>query len=147
MFSKTYLKFSDAICLTTNGFVKKNGSGVMGAGNAKAAKELFENIEYDLGKSITENGNIVNIIRYIEHNEKIIPLISFPVKHNFWEKADLNLLESSTIQLLDLSQHYQWKKIILPRPGCYNGKLSWISDVNPILKKHLDDRFYIISLR
>jgi hypothetical protein len=39
-----------------------------------------------------------------------------------------------------------WKKVILPRPGCHNGRLMWLSEVKPILKSYLDDRFYIINL-
>ena len=147
MFSPTYLKFSDAICLTTNGFVKKDGSAVMGAGNAKQARDIYKRIDYDLGQSIRDYGNNVNIIREIYHNDKIIPVMSFPVKYNWWEKGNLELLERSTLQLVDLSNSKTWKKIILPRPGCYNGKLSWLSEVKPILKKYLDERFYIIALR
>ena len=143
MFAHHVQKFADAICLTTNGFIKKDGSAVMGAGNAKQAKDLYEGIDFELGNVIKENGNKVQILRY-----SIPPIIVFPVKYKFWESADLQLIKISAQQLLDLSNTYpSWKRIILPRPGCYNGKRSWLSEVKPILQEILDDRFYIIALR
>ncbi len=33
----------------------------------------------------------------------------------------------------------------LPRVGCGNGSLDW-EDVQPILERHLDDRFILVSL-
>jgi len=142
MFSTKIISFADALCVTTNGFSKKNGRAVMGRGNAKQAKDLYKNIDLEFGNLLKKNGNIVQILRM-----NPIPIISFPVKHNWWEKADLELIRRSTFELVKLTDENNWKKIILPRPGCYNGKLKWISEVKPILKDYLDDRFYIISLR
>jgi len=147
MFSSTYLKFADAICLTTNGFIKKDGSAVMGAGNAKQARDLYKGIEYKVGQCIKDAGNNVQILSDVLTDDGFKPFIIFPVKYNWWEKADLELLERSTLQLVNLSNSHTWKKIILPRPGCYNGKLKWLSEVKPILQKYLDERFYVISLR
>jgi len=142
MFSEKIMKLADAVCITTNGFVKKDGCCVMGAGNAKQAKEKFEGIDKRLGELIKENGNIVQIIyRYFGPD-----IIAFPVKHNWWEKADPDLVTTSTKSLLSLTNSMGWKKVILPRPGCNNGKLKWLSEVKPILKLYLDDRFSIISL-
>jgi len=142
MFSEKVVKLADAICLTTNGFVKKNGCCVMGAGNAKQARDKFDGIDKSLGGLIKEKGNIVQIIWKLENTF----ILSFPVKHNWWEKADINLLESSAKQLVKLTDEMGWQKVILPRPGCHNGKLKWLSEVKPILRKYLDNRFYIINL-
>lgn len=142
MFAPKIISFADVLCLTTNGFIKKDGKAVMGAGNAKQARDLYKGIDLDLGKSIKRNGNIVQIIRVEQ-----VPFVSFPVKHNWWEKADLELLTRSAFQLVQLTDSQKWKKVILPRPGCYNGRLNWLSDVKPIMREYLDDRFYLISLR
>jgi hypothetical protein len=142
MFSEKVVNLADAICLTTNGFVKKNGCCVMGAGNAKQAKDKFKGIDKVLGTLIKENGNIVQIVWNLVDTF----ILSFPVKHNWWEKADVDLVELSTKQLVELTNKMGWKKVILPRPGCHNGRLMWLSEVKPILKSYLDDRFYIINL-
>jgi len=47
----------DAVVITTNGYVKKNGEAVMGRGIAKEAKEIFPDLPLKLGKRITEHGN------------------------------------------------------------------------------------------
>jgi len=126
------------ICITTNGFVK-NGTGecVMGRGIALEAKNKFPKLPKELGFKITKFGN--DVFYFKDYN-----LFSFPVKHNWFEKADLKLIEKSCIQLLGLVNDYKFTNIFLPKVGCGNGKLLW-KDVKPILEFILDDRFYIID--
>lgn len=145
VFSSSLLTFADAICVTTNGFVKKNGKAVMGAGVAKQARDKFEGIDSDLGRLIKRNGNIVQVIRHIQIKGKRLSIVSFPTKYNWWEKSDLKLIENSIKQLLVEMNHNHWGRVILPRPGCKNGKLSWLSEVKPLLEIYLDERFYIID--
>ena len=145
MFSSSLLKFADVICITTNGFVKKNGRAVMGAGNAKQARDMFKDIDLDFGKALKENGNIVQIIRYENLVDKELPIVSFPVKHNWWEMADLELIRNSLKQLLIMMIYNDWKKVILPRLGCSNGKLNWLSEVRPLLEEYLDERVYVVD--
>jgi len=134
------------INITTNGFVKKNGSGVMGAGVAKQAREKFKGIESDLGNAVKQNGNVCQIIKTIQNINGTIWILAFPTKHNWWEKSNLELIEKSTKELVALTDKMQWNKVVLPRPGCNNGQRKWLSEVKPILKKYLDDRFYVITL-
>lgn len=131
------------VVIPTNGFVKKNGECVMGAGLAKQIKELFPDIPQILGKSIEENGNRVSYLRY--------RLFSFPVKHNWWEKADLTLIEKSAKELsiiIKIVETIIGKDNLgytyLPRVGCGNGKRKW-EEVKPILEKYLDDSFIIVN--
>jgi len=70
-------------------------------------------------------------------------IYSFPVKHKWFYKADLKLIKRSCKELVKLVDRDEYKKVVLPRVGCGNGKLEWI-DVKPILKKYFDDRFYVI---
>ena len=145
IFSNTILNIADAICITTNGFIKKDGTAVMGAGVAKIARDSFDGISSDLAHLIKLNGNKVQIIRWMGYNKGEIAMIAFPTKHNFWEKSDIKLIEKSARQLKEMTDFHDWRKVILPRPGCSNGKLSWIVDVKPVIEKILDDRFYLIQ--
>lgn len=153
----------DALCITTNGFVKTNGECVMGAGIAKQISSAFPNIPYLLGQAILRKGNIVQPI-CVEHS---IEILAFPVKpiygiangfntvshKNFhygaqvpgWAmKADLDLITRSALQLKALADTKPWKTILLPRPGCGAGELLW-EDVKPLISSILDDRFTACS--
>ena len=152
----------DALCITTNGFVKNNGQAVMGKGIAKNIQRYFPNIQQDLGELIRTKGNNVHIIYNTEPN-----IISFPVKPisgisnginhvshlNFkkgervpgWEmKASLESIETSAYQLVELADNNPWNAIVLPRPGCGAGELTW-EQVEPVLANILDDRFKVIT--
>jgi hypothetical protein len=137
---------ADAICITTNGFVKKNGELVMGRGVAKQAAQRYLDLPFIFGKLVREDGNHVHHRR--EHGPNGDRLFfTFPVKHNWWEEADLGLIERSAHELVHVT-HYmpEVKKVLLPLPGCGNGQLSW-REVKPVLEPILDDRFYLISNR
>lgn len=131
---------ADVRVITTNGTVKKNGECVMGRGCAKEAKDKFPELAYVLGGMIKNYGNHVQLI----HNR----LYSFPVKHNWYEKADLTLIERSANELFNIVDpaypNDEGHTIVLPRPGCGNGGLKW-EDVKPVLEPILDDRFYVIT--
>jgi hypothetical protein len=139
-YSVLILNFADAICITTNGVVKKNGRSVMGAGCALSAKNKFKDIDLKLGNLIKENGHIVQVIIWEPK-----PIISFPTKVKYWENSRLSLIEESIEQLINLTNQMKWNKVVLPRPGCSNGGFNWISQIKPLIEKKLDDRFLVIS--
>jgi len=140
-----YHKKGHWIVITTNGNVKANGEAVMGKGIALQARQRIEWLSYELGRKITENGN-----KTYWFNE--IRIITLPSKHNWWEKADINLIESSIkdlVRIVDAQYPYlkdsdYKKETCLVRPGCSNGQLDW-KDVKPILEKYLDDRFIVVE--
>lgn len=134
-----YLDY-DVLCITSNGFVKSNGECVMGAGIAKEAKEKFPKVPRILGAYIKKYGN--RCFKLAKVNDTY--LVNFVVKHNWWENADIDLIIKSCKEVTEMANKFGWKKILLPRPGCGNGKLNW-SDVKPILSHLLDDRFYVIT--
>jgi hypothetical protein len=77
---------------------------------------------------------------------------SFPVKHNWWETANIELIKKSCIELITSifdSDYFdnKFKVIWLPFVGCGNGHLSWEKEVKPVISKMLDDRFYIVSIK
>lgn len=126
----------DAFCITTNGFIKKNGECVMGAGIAKACKEKYPSLPLYLGGLITAYGNHC---MYLGHF-----MFSFPVKHNWFENADPVLIERSCKELMRIINNKGFTDVLLPRPGCGNGKLRY-EDVKPILERCLDDRVIVAT--
>jgi hypothetical protein len=136
-----YWDHDHVICITTNGFVKSNGEAVMGRGCAKEATVKVPGITKILGGLISLRGNHVNML-----TDRPLPLImSFPVKHKWWEEADLALIKRSAEELAEFGSHgWSHKQFMLPRPGCGNGRLSW-SDVKPVIENILPDWVTVVS--
>ncbi|WP_041224027.1 hypothetical protein [Deferribacter desulfuricans] len=65
-------KKGNYVCIPTNGFVKKDGRAVMGAGVAKVMNDYIPGLDTHLSNHIKENGHKTGIIY-----ERII---SFPTK-------------------------------------------------------------------
>lgn len=132
-------QFNTYLVFTTNGSVRKDGCCVMGRGIAKEVATKFPHIQLELGNRIKEFGNNV----FVFLNER---LISFPVKHQWHEKADLKLIEKSCSQLRFLfkGEPFSGITVYLVRPGCGNGQLLW-KDVKPVIEKYLDDRFVVVE--
>ena len=136
---------ADVIAITTNGMVKKNGECVMGRGCALQAKTAYPGIALTLGDLITRLGNNVHRIPQ-DRDDRII--FSFPVKENWFDNADLDIIELSCFQLVEEVDKLELELnrrpfVAVPRPGCGNGKLSW-DDVRPICKHYFDDRFGVV---
>lgn len=119
------------IGITTNGFVKKNGRAVMGAGIAKSIRDACPDLDLEVGARILEHGNIPTIFPDRR-------LFTFPVKHNWWEPADINLITISAEYIHTRFAEAGRKRIDIPRPGCGNGKLDW-ADVKPVLEEIFTD--------
>lgn len=132
---------ADIRVITTNGTVKKDGTCVMGRGCAAEAKALHPSIPRVLGEGLSTIGNHVQHL-YGGELGKII--LSFPVKHQWFQTADLDLIRQSATELVVWANATNVKTIVLPRPGCGNGHLRW-EDVKPILEEILDDRFHVIT--
>jgi hypothetical protein len=125
------------VAVTTNGQVDKNGTAVMGRGVAAQAARLFPWFPGRLGACIAESGNHVH---HLGDN-----LVSFPVEHSPYEIPDLGLIERSARELAVLADEAGWTTVVVPRPGCGGGGLSW-NDVRPLLERHFDDRFLVITV-
>lgn len=140
------------VCITTNGFVKKDGCGVLGRGNALAMAQALPVLPSLLGQFIKRYGHRVGFIFARS-------VISFPVKPvsgsfqdalphlakrfketdiipGFWCKADLDIIETSMKQLNDLVEKFKINEVWLPIPGVNNGQLKF-EDVLPILERSL----------
>lgn len=132
----------DADCrvITTNGFVKKDGTATMGRGCALEAAVRWPELPALLGNVLRYRGNLTTLLFLGSDG----PLVSLPVKHNWWEKADLGLIITSTVELVKLVDECRYKQVVLPRPGCGNGGLDW-NEVGQIMAALLDDRFTVVS--
>jgi hypothetical protein len=130
----------DAFCITTNGVVKQNGACVMGRGIAQTCRDRFKGIDLRLGRKLKEGGNHVYQLGQYEDGR----ILSFPVKHLWNEQADTNLIERSCHELNKLVDEKGYSKVLLPRPGCGNGQLSW-ADVKPVIEPILSDKIYVVT--
>ncbi len=114
----------------------------MGKGIALQAKQRYPELPRELGDVIKTQGNRV-------HCDSSRGLLLFPTKYGWWEKSSLDLIETSTRELVDLFDNLisdYPTPIYLVRLGCSNGQLDW-KDVKPILEKYLDDRFVVVERR
>lgn len=124
------------VVIPTNGVVKADGCAVMGAGLALQASVRFPRLSTELGSMIREYGN--DLYSFVKYR-----LITFPTKHHWRNRSDINLIEDSTKELILLAPSAD---IYLPRLGCGNGGLSW-EEVEPILDRILGDdpRFNVVK--
>lgn len=133
---------ADVRVITTNGTVKKNGECVMGRGCAAEAKQRWPDVPKMLGAHLEARGNIP--MRFPDNLGLV--LLSLPVKHQWYEKADPKLIEVSAKILAAWADLHKWETLVLPRPGCGNGGLRW-ENVKPVLEPILDDRFHVITFK
>lgn len=131
--------------VTTNGVVRRNGSGVMGAGQALEAKKLFPGIEQKLGIYVGRYGNrVFNMGTYGNH-EREMTIVTFPTKNHYRNGSILSLIAQSAQQLKEMADKFGFTKVYLPAVGCGLGGLDYQRQVRPILMKYLnDDRFIVV---
>lgn len=131
---------TDFRIITTNGAVRSDGRAVMGRGCAKEAAARYPALPRLLGEKLRVFGNHVHFFSDDTIGDRI-GLFTFPVKHRWNERADLDLIARSVEELratLLVSATY-----LLPRPGCGNGSLRWEA-VQPIVAT-LPDNVLVID--
>jgi len=119
------------IAITTNGNVNCRGCNVMGKGIALEAKRYCPALPKMIGDSIKRIGNRVKY--FPEYN-----LFSFPTKHDWREKSDIQLISESAYELYCILTNANWFKekiVYMTRPGCGNGQLDWL-DIKPIMEDY-----------
>lgn len=131
----------DAICITTNRVVTAQGRLVMGGGCAAEARNLYPDIDRVWGQMILNFGPGV----YTYEIQQGPVLVSFPTKDHWKHPSTLEMIEDSTRKLVDLTNHRGWKRVLIPRPGCGLGGLSWENEVKPLLAPLLDGRFTVVG--
>jgi hypothetical protein len=143
---------ADLVCVTTNGETNSAGQAIMGAGIAKDAKLRFKGIARVLGQELRAKGNHVHLLGTWPRDAGLFPerewtVASFPTKHVWRDPSDLALIEQSARELLALLDQHAFRSCGLPRPGCQNGRLSYRSQVKPVLQRVFedDDRIVIVA--
>ena len=121
------------IVITTNGNLDSKKNAVMGKGIALQAKKKFPKLPMILGNNIQYNGNRVFYFRDLN-------LFTFPTKHNWWEKSDIDLIVDSALYLSNGTFNNRIPVVCMVRPGCSNGQLQW-DQVKPYLEKNLPNGF------
>lgn len=124
------------IAITTNGSLTRTGRAVLGRGVAQQAALRFPDIAEILGRLLAKHGNHVFDLGH--------GIVSFPVEETAWSQPDLRLIARSAQELRDLTDRSEWPLVVVPRPGCGGGGLSW-KDVQPLLQPCFDDRFVVIN--
>lgn len=126
-------------CITTNGIIKKNGELVMGAGIAREAARRYPELPIIFARHIEEHGNTVCVVPKLN-------IASFPTKHHWRDKSDIELIKRSCYQLIDAAYSNWYETTILPKPGCSNGGLSWPYVESVISNILTSDDFIVMDL-
>lgn len=142
---QNYGKEPPLIMVPTNGYVKKNGRGVAGAGVAKQARDRFEDFDLALGQALTERGNVVSYLGTWNEEQYKFPLFSFPTKTHWRSNSDTDLIRVSMQYTKGLAEKIPSRLILIPRPGCGNGNLSWETSVKEIVEEFYHERMIIVS--
>ncbi|GAC1465776.1 MAG: macro domain-containing protein [Desulfuromonadaceae bacterium] len=124
------------IVITTNGSLTRDGRAVFGRGVAKQAALRLPGLAENLGRLLAEQGNHVFDLG--------CGIVSYPVEETAWSQPDLRIIARSAGELRLLADRSGWEKIVVPRPGCGGGGLSW-KEVKPLLESCFDQRFFVIS--
>jgi len=140
-----YINRVDAVCVTTNSVIKRDGTAVMGAGVAKSFALKYPMLPKALADNIKTYGNVTNYLPTPVTQKAQI--LSLPTKAHWKNNSDIKLIEQSLKRLVEITDKENYKYVLLVRPGCSNGGLNWETDVKPLCKKLLNDRFYIISYK
>jgi hypothetical protein len=132
----------DALCVLTNMTVASSGKLIMGGGQAREAKERFPLLLTEWGAYYKKFGDAGGVVVHDPLRNYVV--VSFPTKVNPTNDSDLTLIKRSCAQLVNLADTNDWERIVLPRPGCGLGGLTW-ADVQPAISPFLDDRFTVIT--
>jgi hypothetical protein len=126
----------EIIVITTNGSLTRDGRAIFGRGVARQAAVRFPLLAEKLGSLLIEQGSHVFDLDN--------GVVTFPVEETPWSLPDLRIIARSARELRILADNSGWRRIVVPRPGCGGGGLSW-KEVKPLLESCFDHRFLVID--
>lgn len=134
------------ICIPTNPIINSKGEAVMGRGLAFDAAQRIPTIKKEFAEKLIEYNKNIPIL-FEQHR-----IITFPTKHHWKEKSDLELIKKSCDHLNGLVDFliphvYNPKKgiVFLPLPGCGNGQLKK-EEVMPILEEKFKNQRKVVII-
>ena len=126
------------VAITTSSQLTKDGKAVMLRGCARQARDRFPDLPQILGEQLLNHGrHVFDLGRRI---------VSFPVEVDPYRNPELEIIEESCRELVELVEYKGWCKVVVPRPGCGGGGLEWPL-VRPVLQCYFDERFYVITMQ
>jgi hypothetical protein len=122
------------LLFTGNRYIKKDGGIVMGRGAAKQVRDSYPGIDKIMGKIVSRSKPSARVLFTDIASDKPITQILgwFQVKDNWYDNADLDLIQEATDQLRAIALRSPKVTLHMNYPGIGNGKLSQ-DDVQPIL--------------
>lgn len=127
------------LLVTTNSYVKKDGSLVMGRGAAYQAAQLWPDLPFVLGETILEHFG--NLSDYNVIIPKALPVGAFQVKYHWRDGANPQLIKESCDVLSTIARAMPSCKFALNFPGIGNGRLDR-DEVLPIIES-LPNNVYV----
>ena len=129
----TYLKGlvgENIYMFTANSTLNKQGKLVMGAGNAKAVRDMYKNIDYQFGKEIKDQEVFgVKFVQY--YNLQWIG--AFQTKIHWQNESPLHVVENSVKHLKYVAERRPSRTFHLPCPAISHGKRS-LQEILPLLE-------------
>lgn len=131
LFSDVY---ADVVLVTTNAYIKSDGSLVMGRGAAAQLAKLHPTIPYAFGKLVKASYHYPHYGVVIESSPRDGRLYgAFQVKENWFDKASHMLIHQSMTHLYELAHLIPNWKFAMNFPGIGNGQLDR-KDVLPTIE-------------
>lgn len=109
--------------ITTNSFLRADGSLVMGRGIAKSVRDSEPGFDALAGQAVAQKCGHLGVYGVLRP-DRARSLFLFQVKRNFRDKADVQLIAKSTSMLRALAQRWGHLEFHLNFPGIGNGKLK-----------------------
>ena len=131
----------DFVCITTNSILNKKDELVMGAGVAKAAKELHSDLPKLFGEAIKAKAVVGSFYGMILVKDKFI---AFQTKIHWKDKSPIDVVKRSINMLERTALKYKDKTFGLPFPAITNGGMS-VNIVLPMLQ-NLPDNVIVYHL-
>lgn len=151
MWNATRDRAADVYLVTTNNYLRNNGSLVMGRGAASQVTRMWTGIDMEFGGLIeaeavrqAATGECRNAVK-LEYGVLVAPspyalkgrdvwLGIFQVKYRWWDSADLGLIERSVGVLGKWVEANPGMRVALNFPGIGNGHLKR-ADVMPMVER------------
>jgi len=127
----------DYLLVTTNSFIKKDSTLVMGRGFAAQMRDTYPGLSNIFGQMIMKTCGHLGFYGVIFHGK----FGAFQVKYHYMQPAEIDLVQRSTNMLYDIAMRQSAKLFGLNCPAIGNGKLQ-IDVIHPIIK-NLPDNVHI----